>query len=193
MTRRFEIDSVAEGDTTETVANKLSEYCKGNDTLFFVAGYDNDVPYVYEVTQISVKRWNIQVKEQEPAPLESEIHEGEEPDDNGAPENLSEHPQPKSETDTESDNEPIVRYGASWAGQKTAITKIVNNEPQLNADWGTMPLKDAIDFAEFLVDTTIKYERFCDEIQTCGGDVDILVITKDEAFWTQHKIYNPAK
>ena len=61
----------------------------------------------------------------------------------------------------------------------------------LNAAWGTMPLKDAIDFAEFLVDTTIKYERFSDDIQTCGGDVDVLVITKDEAFWKQHKIYNP--
>lgn len=56
-----------------------------------------------------------------------------------------------------------------------------------------MPLKEAIDFAEFLVDTTIKYERFCDDIQTCGGDIDILVITKDEAFWKQHKIFNPKR
>ena len=30
-----------------------------------------------------------------------------------------------------------------------------------------------------------------DDIQTCGGDIDILVITKDESFWKQHKIYNP--
>lgn len=88
-------------------------------------------------------------------------------------------------------NEPMVIYGASWAGQMTAISKVVNNDPSLNADWGAMPLKEAIDFAEFLIDTTIKYERFSDDIQTCGGDIDILVITKDEAFWKQHKIFNP--
>ena len=73
----------------------------------------------------------------------------------------------------------------------TAITKVVNNAPTLNVDWNTMPLKDAADFAEFLIDTTIKYERFCDDIQTCGGEIDILIITKDEAFWKQHKIYKP--
>ena len=89
--------------------------------------------------------------------------------------------------------DPEIIYGATWAGQKTAITKVVNNPPSLNANWGAMPLKEAIDFAEFLIDTTIKYERFCDDIQTCGGDIDILVITKDEAFWKQHKIFNPKK
>ena len=85
--------------------------------------------------------------------------------------------------------EPTITFGALWAGRKTAISKSVNTPPILNADWNTMPLKDAIDFAEFLIDTTIKYERFCDDIQTCGGDIDILVITKDEAFGKQHKIY----
>jgi len=42
-----------------------------------------------------------------------------------------------------------------------------------------MPLKDAADFAEFIVDFTNKYQRFDDRIPTCGGPIDLLVITKD--------------
>ena len=88
---------------------------------------------------------------------------------------------------------PVITYSAAWAGQRIALSKMVNADPPMVLDMNTMPLKDAIDFAEFLIDTTIKYERFADCIQTCGGDIDILVITKDAAFWKQHKIYNPAR
>ena len=52
-----------------------------------------------------------------------------------------------------------------------------------------MPLKDGIDLSEFMVDLTIKYQRFSDGIQTCGGPIDVLVLTKDTAFWYKHKLY----
>ena len=26
---------------------------------------------------------------------------------------------------------------------------------------------------------------------TCGGDIDILVLTKDDSFWFRHKVYKP--
>lgn len=80
-------------------------------------------------------------------------------------------------------------FGASWKGQCEAITKLFNSEPKLRFTWVTMPLKDGVDLAEFIVDTTIKYQRFQDGIQTCGGAIDILVINKDRAFWYQHKLY----
>ena len=183
--RKFEIEQINEGDSAEIVANKLINYYKGNDTHFFVCGYKDDIPYVFDVNRGTVQRRNIA----EIAPAEPQSNDaaddGEQPD-LGVPENLqTEAPQDATA--------PIVINGAVWAGQMTAISKVVNNAPAMNADWSTMPLKDAIDLAAFLIDTTIKYERFCDKIQTCGGDIDILVITKDEAFWKQHKIYNPVR
>lgn len=165
--RKFEIEKVSASDTTEDIANKLVEYYSGGETHFFVCGYNNDIPYVYDVCHNTVKRQNIVSQPNNSTPTKDVAGDGVSPE------------------------VPVVISGAMWAGQMTAITKIVNEKPALNASWGTMPLKDAIDFAEFLVDTTIKYERFSDNIQTCGGDIDILVITKDGAFWKQHKIYNP--
>lgn len=183
--RKFEIEKVDEQDSVAVVAQKLADCYAGKGTHFFVSGYNDDVPYVYDVNGSTVERLNIIVgtsASHDPRDAASDAAVPE----TGIPQNVREISEPVPVAQA-----PIVRCGANWAGQMTAITKIVNNAPILNADWDTMPLKDAIDFAEFLVDTTIKYERFCDDIQTCGGDIDILVITKDESFWKQHKIYNP--
>ena len=189
--RRFEIEKVLSEHTTEQIAYSLAEYYNGDDTHFFVCGYDNDVPYVYDVFRKNVKRSNIEESSEQKSYVQDVADDGqEELIETGVPENIKK--QQENSTDA-LPTEPIVTYGATWAGQMTAITKVVNNPPLLNADWGAMPLKEAIDFAEFLIDTTIKYERFCDDIQTCGGDIDILVITKDEAFWKQHKIFNPKR
>lgn len=181
--RKFEIEKVCEGDSTEDVANKLVDYYPGGSTHFFVCGYNDDIPYVFDIINKKVIRQNISN-----IIIKNEVNDaaaGEEVQiDTEIPENV------KSESKKDIDK-TVIDYGALWAGQKTAITKIVNNKPILNADWKTMPLKDAIDFSEFFVDATIKYERFCDDIQTCGGDIDILVITKDDVFWKQHKIFNP--
>lgn len=189
--RRFEIERVSPKDTTEQIAHALADYYKGSDTHFFVCGYDNDIPYVFDVYRKNVKRSNIaDVTQRKPTAKDAADDGQEDLSETGVPENIKKKPE---ETAENTPSELVVIYGATWAGQMTAITKVVNNAPYLNADWGAMPLKEAIDFAEFLIDTTIKYERFCDDIQTCGGDIDILVITKDEAFWKQHKIYNPKK
>lgn len=189
--RRFEIEKVVPEHTTEQIAYSLSEYYDGNDTHFFVCGYDDDIPYVYDVFRKSVKRSNIADISQRKSNVKDAADDGqEEPIETGVPENIK---KPREDSNNTLPAEPVVIYGATWVGQMTAITKVVNNAPSLNADWGAMPLKEAIDFAEFLIDTTIKYEHFCDDIQTCGGDIDILVITKDEAFWKQHKIFNPKR
>lgn len=189
--RRFEIEKVSPKDTTEQIARALADYYNGNDTHFFVCGYDRDIPYVFDVYRKNVKRSNVaDITQNKPSTKDAADDGQDDLSETGVPENIKKQPEDIVEN---TPVEPNVIYGATWAGQMTAITKVVNNEPCLNADWGAMPLKEAIDFAEFLIDTTIKYERFCDDIQTCGGDIDILVITKDEAFWKQHKIYNPKK
>ena len=85
-----------------------------------------------------------------------------------------------------------IRYGSSWSGEQQAITKLLNSQPPTPVNHDLMPLKDAVDFAEFLVDVTIKLQRFEMKPKTCGGDIDVLVLTKDDAFWHKHKLYKPA-
>jgi hypothetical protein len=81
-------------------------------------------------------------------------------------------------------------YGASWRGETLATYKLFSGEPQTRLCFDLMPLRDAIDFSEFIVELTIKYQRFEDNSATCGGPIDTLVITKDKVSFTKHKIYN---
>ena len=86
-----------------------------------------------------------------------------------------------------------LRYASVWSGEQAAITKLLNGNPPMLVNHVLMPLKDAIDFAEFLVDLTIKSMRFEMKVATCGGDIDLLVLTKDESFWYRHKIFKPGR
>jgi len=53
-----------------------------------------------------------------------------------------------------------------------------------------MPIKDAIDVAEFLVETTINFSRFTPGAPSVGGPIDIAAITKHEGFkWIKRKHY----
>jgi len=89
-----------------------------------------------------------------------------------------------------------INYGTYWDGENEAIQKLIKKNDELKFPktpfaWNLMPLKDGIDLAEFIIDLTIKYQRFEDRIATCGGDIDVLVITKDYARFIKHKILNP--
>ena len=189
--RKFEIDKVLTTDTTEDTAKKLADCDLDKSTQFIVCGFDDDLPYVFYVNGSEFKRLNIEIAQTEVQPVKVSADDGS-PIELGAPD-IVKTEEPLKETTNMITEVPIIRYGAHWGGQQTAITKLINDEPRLSADFVTMPLKDAVDFSEFLIDLTIKYERFSDNIQTCGGEIDILVITKDDAFWKQHKVYNPLK
>lgn len=62
-----------------------------------------------------------------------------------------------------------------------------------------MPIQDAVDLAEFLVNLTIGYSRFSPGAPTVGGPIEIAAITKHEHFkWVRRKHYfndklNPKK
>ena len=84
-----------------------------------------------------------------------------------------------------------LRYASIWSGEQAAITKLLNGNPPMLVNHVLMPLKDAVDFAEFLIDLTIKSQRFEMKVATCGGPIDLLVLTKDESFWYRHKIFKP--
>ena len=85
-----------------------------------------------------------------------------------------------------------LRYASIWSGEQATISKLLNGNPPMIVNHALMPLKDAIDFADFLIDATIKSQRFEMKVATCGGPIDLLVLTKDEAFWYRHKIFKPA-
>jgi hypothetical protein len=88
-------------------------------------------------------------------------------------------------------NGNILR-GTAWDGETEVLTRlIVGNNNHLQFDYNFMQLKDGIDLVEFMVDVTCKTQRFTKGLATCGGTVDILVITKDYAKWVKHKVLNP--
>lgn len=92
--------------------------------------------------------------------------------------------QKRSNTDANGD----IKFNLSWGGETEALVKLINADPIMSRNEKLMPLKDGIDLAEFMVDVTIKYQRFSDCIRTCGGPIDVLVMTKDDAFWYKNKL-----
>jgi hypothetical protein len=108
--------------------------------------------------------------------------------------------------------------GISWGGQPEAINRLVRGLPldattplkaagldsaqiqavmkafetncQLAVLHSAMPVQDAIDFTDFLVETTKRLVRFLPGADTVGGDTDICVVTKHEGFkWVRRKHY----
>lgn len=84
-----------------------------------------------------------------------------------------------------------VLRGATWNGETSILTRLLLSDKPLACDWDFMQLKDGIDLAEFLVDVTCKTQRFAAGLTTCGGPIDILVITKDYSKWIRHKVLCP--
>lgn len=109
--------------------------------------------------------------------------------------------------------------GVTWAGQPAAISRILTGadgllasvlendvgmpatdvktamdavQKQLGAPMVSpaMPLQDAIDLADYLVDLSIKYSRFMPGSPTVGGPVECAAISKHEGFrWIKRKHY----
>lgn len=53
--------------------------------------------------------------------------------------------------------------------------------------WDLMSIQDAIDFAKYAIETTIKTMQFQSVAKTVGGPIDILTITANGAKWIKHK------
>jgi hypothetical protein len=112
--------------------------------------------------------------------------------------------------------------GASWWGMPDAITRLllgvssalpqalenlgvptadvaayalaIQQQVQQQLVTDAMPIQDAIDLAEFLVDTTIKFVRFSPGNPMVGGPVEIAAVTKHEGFkWVMRKHYYDTK
>lgn len=113
---------------------------------------------------------------------------------------------------------PAGVSGASWWGQPEAITRLLlgvsQSLPQALLNLGVpstevmgytaaiqqqvqeqlvspaMPIQDAVELSEFLVDLTIKFVRFSPGHPTVGGPVEVAAITQHEGFkWVARKHY----
>lgn len=82
-----------------------------------------------------------------------------------------------------------AQLGVSPAQMAQAIAGVLPMI-QLPVVLPAMPLRDAIDLAEFMVDLTVKFSRFKPGAPTVGGPIEIAAISKHEGFrWVQRKYY----
>lgn len=80
--------------------------------------------------------------------------------------------------------------------QKSAaqVQQFLRGELEVQMATATMPVRDAIDLADFLVETTKRFFRFLPGADIVGGDTDIAVVTKYEGFkWIRRKHFYPAE
>lgn len=89
--------------------------------------------------------------------------------------------------------------GATWDGEIDVFYKVVKpvakkmedgsyvDLPSFGTAFNFFTLQDAIDYAEYAVDVTIKTMFFQIRNKTVGGPIDILAIKPSGGFWIQRK------
>lgn len=69
-----------------------------------------------------------------------------------------------------------------------SVVACLRNELERQLVMPTMPVRDAIELADFLVDVSKQFFRFLPGADIVGGDTDIAVVTKYEGFkWIRRK------
>jgi hypothetical protein len=82
----------------------------------------------------------------------------------------------------------LVDHFQSTPADASTTTLFFQQMLAVRLENAAMPIQDAIDLAEFLVDLTAKYIRFNEGAQTVGGPIEIATITKHEDFkWVKRK------
>lgn len=77
-----------------------------------------------------------------------------------------------------------------WTGTEADYTALML---QHNLQHDSLPIRDAIDFVHTCILSTIKSLKFSRYSQTCGGPIEIAVITSDRKFrWVRHKDWDVA-
>lgn len=146
--RDFEMREVNDFDSVCDIADKLCAKTEkfGKAITIHVAGYNENEPFFYSISNGECKRLNIKGFD--------------------------------------------IQYGITWSGEVSTLQKLMMTEPKLALDFKVFPILDAVEFTEFLVNTAIKLQQFEMKPKTCGGPIDILVLTPDGAVWYQHKLFD---
>lgn len=78
-----------------------------------------------------------------------------------------------------------TQYGILRLGDTEIINRLIKQE--FLPPFGGLPLQDAIEYAIYLIDLTIKTMRFEPKVATVGGPIDVLLITPDGLGFVQQK------
>lgn len=84
----------------------------------------------------------------------------------------------------------IDGIGCTISGDTEVVKKIweIGQGTNRAANYGAFSLKDAVDYVEFLINTTASFQRFANMIPTVGGAVDVALITNYSKFqWIKYK------
>lgn len=85
---------------------------------------------------------------------------------------------------------PILMAGGVDPDKASALVADLEAKMHVELVEAPMPIQDAIEFAEFLVHTTIGFTRFKRGAPTVGGPIESAAITKHEGFkWVRRKHY----
>lgn len=90
------------------------------------------------------------------------------------------------------------KNGVTWNGEMDVFQRLVMpvgikkedvylDLPNHSVAFNLFTLQDAINFAEYAIDVTIKTMAFQERVKTVGGPIDILVIKPGKSFWVKRK------
>jgi hypothetical protein len=78
-----------------------------------------------------------------------------------------------------------------WTGTEDELFDLAFSR-QLRVNPG-IPVREAVDLVHFSIQTTIKALKFSHFSPTCGGPIELAVITSDRPFrWVRHKGFDAA-
>ena len=89
-------------------------------------------------------------------------------------------------------------YGVVWSGAADVVARLLTAPlprkdkpgvviPKVPVLYGGMTPQDAVDFAIYLIRTTIQTMRFQARPKTVGGPIDVLLLTPEGGRWIQRK------
>ena len=88
------------------------------------------------------------------------------------------------------DHQTVLNGGLVDPANVPALSAALQSQMQLPLVHPAMPVQDAIDLADLLVQTTKRFVRFLPGADTVGGDTDVAVVTRHEGFkWARRKHY----
>ncbi len=89
------------------------------------------------------------------------------------------------------ESQEFSKTGCTIGGDVELVLKLwefAKSDPRRSTRYGAFSLQDAVDYAEYLINTTTNFQRFANMIPTVGGEVDIGLITPFREFtWIKCK------
>lgn len=188
----FKID--VEDYTVEDIANKarrffyeqrylqLGDPPQGSSFEFWIGGYSSDLDARHEVWKISIVNGVCPEPQKVVQNGEMSLFWGGQPG-----------PIHRLVVGFDGEMLDILRELGAPEDSITAISDTCRARLTRNIILPTMPVRDAIDLADYLVETTKRFFRFLPGADVVGGETDIAVVTRYEGFkWIRRKHFYPA-